>query len=266
VSDSIPVESDVGGADAISVSVYGLRNALRSLPHELEDVDAFVARFDKDENHQIDYEEFLAAMNSPDLPASCKSKTDKIAAQIVRQRDSNIHVGNSYVPSMSAVTIPMHGGVSDVGQFFITVHIISISSVMNYDCFSYAILLILAIVQMQIGAGGQLMTAQVDTGSSTVAFPATGCQQTDRGHPCNDKIMYTGLQQAATSGVERLQCAGVDCKFRLSYADGSGVRGTLVKDRAVFVLQGGATGMQAPIREKQIGGSGGSLEPPGASS
>ena len=41
VSDSIPVESDVGGADAISVSVYGLRNALRSLPHELEDVDAW---------------------------------------------------------------------------------------------------------------------------------------------------------------------------------------------------------------------------------
>ena len=96
------------------------------------------------------------------------------------------------------VTVPLHGGVSDVGQFYI---------------------------EVELGKKGERLTAQVDTGSSTIAFPALGCRQVDQARACNDLNFYSA------ASADNVRCGDRNCKFSLSYVDGSGAEGQLVKDK-----------------------------------
>lgn len=72
-----------------------------------------------------------------------------------------------------------------------------------------------------VGIGEQQFRVQVDTGSSTLAVPTEGCS-------CGN---HSDLPYKRTSATHDVPCSSTEaCTFKVSYLDGSGMRGKFYED------------------------------------
>ncbi len=74
-----------------------------------------------------------------------------------------------------------------------------------------------------VGTTAQKATVITDTGSTRLAFPCTGC--TECGEHLNPKVDPT-----ASSTMTAPQCGGSQCRYSVSYQEGSSIEGVLYED------------------------------------
>lgn len=217
------------GCAAVAAAMPGHHNSKHSKHAKHEEADDIsesgkeeaggMQRFDLRRNHNPDPNGPQALHQSRKewgavfyQPSKTQRTYDADVAQGVAELSSS---GHEILITQRQHTAPMHGGVSDVGQFY---------------------------VDVSLGDPPQKLTAQIDTGSTTIAFPAVGCQQVDAGVKCDDVHLYDYTASNASAPIschEPEMCSEGGCSswqkdacaFSLSYADQSGADGFLVHDK-----------------------------------
>jgi hypothetical protein len=96
--------------------------------------------------------------------------------------------------------------------------------------------------RVHVGTPGQEFTVIVDTGSSLMAVPCTGCKK------CG-KHMNTYFEQSTSNtyseGCNKIEkcksCSGGHCTYKTHYVEGSSIGGYLVKDQVGLLMVGAET-------------------------
>eukprot|EP01043_Picozoa_sp_COSAG02_P000765 COSAG02_NODE_14_length_56855_cov_512.793661_46_plen_409_part_00 len=96
--------------------------------------------------------------------------------------------------------------------------------------------------RVHVGTPGQEFTVIVDTGSSLMAVPCTGCTRCGKHmNPYFEQSTSNTYSEGCSSIPKCKSCSGGHCTYKTHYVEGSSIGGYLVKDQVGLLMVGAQT-------------------------
>ena len=96
--------------------------------------------------------------------------------------------------------------------------------------------------RVHVGTPGQEFTVIVDTGSSLMAVPCTGCTKCGKHmNPYFEQSTSSTYSEGCNAIAKCKSCSGGKCTYKTHYVEGSSIGGYLVKDQVGLLMVGAQT-------------------------